>query len=141
MIESKSVYCEVQDKSSYEELLINLKSLSRVQVGDKLCATDQGRFFVKDTRVLQFLVRWVMGDNRAKMVEMLKNLYTSLNTALFAPESTYSKTEKLKLVHLVPSVIFGIENMKSTYQGDKITQFSLENIVDDFQSILTRWDN
>jgi hypothetical protein len=140
---------ENREKEELEDLLINLKSISRLQIHEKLYIqyTDKKKnYLIKDNRikVLQSLVRWAAGDSRERIIEIIKRYLDQVNTFLYGFDhgnlKNYNRHDKLKVIHLIPSVIVGLENMKATYNEDKVTLFSLENLIDAFTITLKRWD-
>lgn len=140
-----------REKEELEDLLINLKSISRLQIHEKLYIqyTDKKKIYlIKDNRikVLQSLIRWAAGDSRERIIEIIRRYLEQVNTFLYGSDNVhvntknYNRHDKLKVIHLIPSVIVGLENMKATYNEDKVTLFSLENLIDAFTITLKRWD-
>ena len=119
-----------------EDLLVNLKSISTIRVDEKLCTTCDGRYLVRDERLFQFLVRHLTGDCRSRIMDFIDKVLADLNTHLERTEG--DKWERTRLVRLLPSVLVGLENIKTTYRADKVILFRLENLIDSLRHALKK---
>ena len=121
------------DKKKLNLLLVNLKSISRVQPYDKLQIVDN-MYIIIDERFLQFIQRWLNGDNRKHVLTFIENLI--IQSQDFILNDKLVKDDRMKLIRILSGFIIGLENLKFTYQDDQITIFILENFIDDIQKLI-----
>jgi hypothetical protein len=121
---------------SLEDLVVNLKSISSVRVGEKLYVTRDSRYLVRDERVFQSVVRYLTGDSRGRIMDFVDRVLADLYMHLAATD--VDEWKRVRLVRLLPSVLVGLENIKTTYQSDKVVLFRLENLVDSLRHALKK---
>lgn len=121
------------DKKKLNLLLVNLKSISRVQPYDKLQIIDN-IYIIKDERFLQFIQRWLNGDNRKYVLTFIENLIIQCQD--FILNEKLIMNDRVKLIRILSGFIIGLENLKITYQEDQITIFILENYIDDIHKLI-----
>jgi hypothetical protein len=127
---SQDSVCDIED------LMVNLKSISSVRVDEKLCTTRDGRYLVRDERFFQFVIRHLTGDCRTRIMDFIEKVLSDLNTHLERADG--DKWERTRLVRLLPSVLVGLENIKTTYRADKVILFRLENLIDSLRHALKK---
>lgn len=117
-----------------DELIVNMKSLAGSQVGDKLCITADGKYVLRDERMLQSLVRYLTGDSRERLMDFIEHIIHDLSESL--KDKKLDAWKRDKLIQLMPLTLVGLENIESTYRADKIILFRLENLVDALRQLL-----
>jgi len=148
---------ELDTKTDY--CLTNLKILSRINVGDKLCYdTDNNKFLIDEWNYAQPLFRWWAAEGRNSTV---KSLEIFINTVFRTIDNIYSNeigeeggyenvnntyytnvtrsktvfqeansTQLLTFINEMRNAIGGISNLKQTYKDDVSTVSSLDIVVE-----------
>jgi hypothetical protein len=128
----------VANKMTLEDLFINIKSVSRVQPHEKLSIVDKN-FLVIDHRSIQWLTRWFTGDNRKTVMAFIQGLILRIGELIQGNEKEINYEDKSKLIRLLPMMQVGLDNLKQSYEDDRIVIFTLENIIDSLEKILDGW--
>lgn len=111
---------------SIDDLIVNLKSIASSQVNERLCVANDGKYLLRDERYLQPVMRLITGDSRSKIVDYVERVLIDIKKHL--SHSNEWKHEKIK--QLLPQVLGGLENIKTTYRADRVILYRLENIID-----------
>ena len=127
---------EVTREMTLENLVINIKSVSRVQPHEKLSLVDT-MFLVIDQRSLKWIQRWFTGDSRKTVMAFIRGM--SMRIEEFMEGDLLAYEEKAKLIRLLPMMQVGLDNLKQSYVEDRIVIFTLENIIDALERILDGW--
>ena len=117
-----------------DDLIVNLKSIAASQVNEKLCITPDGRYILKDERYFQSVLRYVTGDSRVRLTDYIERVLSDVY--LFLSENKEEEWKKEKVSQLLPAVLTGLENIKTTYRADKIVLFRLENLIDRLRYVI-----
>jgi len=135
MIYERAIETMMDYRETYNILLINLKSISRIQPYEKIHIVDN-KFIIRDERIFQFIQRWLNGDNRKQILEFIKKIVETCEQIL--ENKQISEKDYLKIIQILPSFIIGLENLKLTYHNDKITKYILENLIDHITKLLEK---
>lgn len=113
-------------KSIDSSRIRNLKLLSQLKVGDKLCVRyhhysidPYGSFS------LRALTRLINGESRAETIESVTQLIESC-----IKQHGISNNEKKRLANEFKNVKKGVENLMVTYRGDQTSCVGLELIIE-----------
>ncbi|MEI6529727.1 MAG: hypothetical protein WCN88_05045 [Candidatus Falkowbacteria bacterium] len=119
---------EFSDHSSFDLICFNLKILSQVNQGDKLCIIE-GKSLMIEAR--SGIWRWFSSDNRLATAEFLIELVRQIKNIL--PISG----ERLKfLISDLSQAQNGLRNLAATYQSDDVMVAKLQLIRRQMESIL-----
>lgn len=135
MIYERAIETMMDYRETYNILLINLKSISRIQPYEKIHIVDN-KFIIRDERIFQFIQRWLNGDNRKQILEFIKKIVETCEQIL--ENKQISEKDYLKIIQILPSFMIGLENLKLTYHNDKITKYILENLIDHITKLLEK---
>ena len=111
---------------SIDDLIVNLKSIASSQVNERLCVASDGKYLLRDERYFQPIMRFITGDSRTKLVDYVERVLVAIKHHL----SQQNEWKRQKVVELLPQVLVGLENIKSTYRADRVVLYRLENIID-----------
>jgi hypothetical protein len=122
---------------SRDEVIVNLKILSDVQVHDKLKITN--KYLCKDNsyRIVQTVLRKVSGDSRGKILNFLNSLVEKAFDYLdedMESKGKYCNTQQF-LADLKGSVK-GLLNLKTTYSGHHPTMYRLQLLVEKIEAFI-----
>jgi len=119
---------EFSDHSKFDLICFNLKILSQVNQGDKLCIIE-GKSLMIEAR--SGIWRWFSSDNRLATAEFLIELVRQIKNIL--PISG----EQLKfLISDLSQAQNGLRNLAATYQSDDVMVAKLQLIRRQMESIL-----
>jgi hypothetical protein len=119
---------EFSDHSKFDLICFNLKILSQVNQGDKLCIIE-GKSLMIEAR--SGIWRWFSSDNRLATAEFLIELIRQIKNIL--PISG----EQLKfLISDLSQAQNGLRNLAATYQSDDVMVAKLQLIRRQMESIL-----
>ena len=149
--------------NKYDFVIVNLKVISKTPRNKRLKMTSKGFFTLEDEHILVPLKRLLYGDGRAKLIrdvnfllaetysqiklllsskhlDTTKNVTRTLNTAKFEESDTDERrivlTEINGIYRELEKSINGFENLKSTYENDKLIVGELELIVEKIKSYM-----
>lgn len=132
----------------YDFIIINLKVIAQTPRDRRLRMTGKGFFTIEDDHLLVPVKRTLFGDGRQKLIRDFNFLLeeTQAQTKLLLSskhlegEDTDDKRTTLGQIggihRELENSIVGFENLKSTYDADKLTVGKLELIVDKVRSHL-----
>lgn len=139
--------------------LTNLKILSRINVGDKLCYdTENKKFLIDEWTYAQPLFRWWAAEGRNTTVKSLESFinnvfktidniysneigeegtYENVNNTYYTnvtrPKTIFQEANSTQLLTFITEMrnaIGGISNLKQTYKDDVSTVSSLDLVVE-----------
>ena len=126
------------EKKRYDNLIINLRTLPLCNYWERLMIVDE-TYIVVDRRVGQSVRRWWWGDNRQAVVSFLQRMLDDV-TYFVKPcgpqERSLTQEMKERVVQLLPCFRTALTRVKCIYADDSITSFSLENIIDDVETMM-----
>jgi hypothetical protein len=123
---------------STDNLIINLKVIASTQVNEKLCVTPCGKYLVRDERRFQFLLRYISGDSRLRVITFIEKLLSTLEDKLECLDETNEIWRYDRLIDSLNQVLLGLENLKATYRDDRIVLFRFENVIDKLTHLLKK---
>ena len=123
---------EVQEEIEFtlDDIFVNLTLISRIEVGNKLIRND--KHVNIDTSFFPSITRWLYGQNH---VDILKFINTILNKAFYYNDvltkdtNEESRQNLIRLNNTLSNVINGLSNLMQTYNYDKLTQSSIEVMI------------
>jgi hypothetical protein len=130
------------NKYKFEEILVNLKVLSQTPRNRKLRMTSNGYFTLEDNNILVPLKRLLFGENREKLVRDLNYLFSGVGALVklllsskFIDEKDTDESRKvlsqIAAIHReLENCLIGFENLKATYEPDKLMVGELEVMMD-----------
>ena len=136
--------------NKYDFIIVNLKVISQIPRNRRLRMTTKGFFTLEDDHILVPVKRLIYGDSREKLIRdinfLLAEVYSQIKLLisskhLEAEEDTEEK--RLTLAQIagihrdLERSITGFENLKSTYESDKLMFGELELIIDKIRSHMT----
>ncbi len=138
----------MQSLDKTDRIIINLKVLSTVQEGQRLCIRGN-QFSIWDAGWTQAALRWAYGEDRWVNLEDIQLLITDalriLGTYMNLVQHAYTVPSTQAIPVPTPSAslgfvnslardlrnaIHGLENLKKTYAGDQRMIATLELLVD-----------
>jgi hypothetical protein len=125
-----------QDRKRYDALVINLRTLPLCNCWERLMVVDE-TFIVVDRRLGQSLRRWWYGDNRQMVVAFLGCMVEDVAYFVNAPRERITRQMKSRIIQLLPCFRTALTRVKCVYENDTITSFSVENIIDEVDSIMS----
>lgn len=122
-----------------EDIFINLRLISKIEVGNKLVQTD--KYVNIDTSYLPSLTRWYNGSNRNETIKFMSLIFDKafeINDKLLSLKTDESVQTLLRLGTELKNTIIGLSNLKQTYSNDKLIQSEIDVMMDNIQ---TKLDN
>ena len=131
---------------TYEEVIINLKLISEIQINDKL--RIYGNNIDIDSRYIKSIMRIFYGDGRAntvKFINMLINYAIKYSNNLIQiinsennenPELKHNKHQLNVLTTSLNTSLNGLNKIKITYQNDNVFIANIELISDKIRVIV-----
>lgn len=122
---------DFENSLTLEDIHINLRLLSKIEVGDKLILN--GKYISIDTSYAQFITRWYYGASRTDSLQFINiilnkaikyNIEFSNSTESDAPHNLFRLTSELK------NCLNGLTNLKQTYYSDKLIQSEIDVIIE-----------
>jgi hypothetical protein len=122
-----------------EDIFLNLKILSYVNVNEKIKSNDKN--IIIDNRFFQSVIRWFTHDDRTKTIENIEKIIKRgielINNRVRIIIHTNSLIEQKDNIEVLErymqhftSSIPGLDNLKVTYQGDSAIQSKLDLLID-----------
>lgn len=130
---------ETQEENDFtlDDIFVNLTLISRIEVGNKLIRND--KHVNIDTSYFPSITRWLYGQNH---IDILKFINTILNKAfeyndiLTKDKNEESRQNLIRLNNILSNVINGLSNLMQTYHYDKLTQSSIEVMINTIRNKL-----
>ncbi len=120
-----------------EEIFVNLRLISRIEVGDKLMQYD--KHFNIDNGYFRSITRWYKGENRKNTIQFMSAIFSKafeLNDKLLEDKTEDSVQTLIRLNSDLKNTLTGLNNLKQTYYSDKLVQSEIDVIMDDVQTRL-----
>jgi hypothetical protein len=136
---SESVKIEEQKELilNTEDIFVNLRLISKIEVGNKLIQTE--KHVNIDNSYFQSISRWYRGANRntsIRFISVILGKAFELNDELLDDKSEDSVQILLRLNSDLKNSLNGLNNLKQTYYSDKLIQSEIDVMIDDVQSRL-----
>ncbi len=129
---------EKQDiELTLEDVFVNLRLISKIEVGDKLIQTD--KYVNIDTSFLKFFTRWYYGTNRNNTLGFINVVLLKafeINNKLLEEKTDESVQILLRLTTDMKNSVNGLINLKHTYSSDKLIQSEIDVMIDNIRSKL-----
>ena len=122
---------------STEDIFVNLRLISKIEVGNKLIQTD--KHVNIDNSYFQSISRWYRGANRntsIRFISVILGKAFELNDELLDDKTEDSVQILLRLNSDLKNSLNGLNNLKQTYCSDKLIQSEIDVMIDDVQSRL-----
>lgn len=113
-----------------DELIINLKVLSKLDKNNKLTTKEKFLNLQSSYMLPEFLSRWWNGDNRDESLKFLDNLAT---------KSIKFLKENDDLLQNIQESLVGLENLKDTYSKCTQTNARLDVIIEKINKGITEY--
>ncbi len=120
-----------------EDVFVNLRLISKIEVGDKLIQTD--KYVNIDTSFLKFFTRWYYGTNRNNTLGFINVVLLKafeINSKLLEEKTDESVQILLRLTTDMKNSVNGLINLKHTYSSDKLIQSEIDVMIDNIRSKL-----
>lgn len=135
--------------SKYDFIIVNLKVIAQIPRDRRLRITGKGYFTIEDDHVLVPLKRTVFGDGRQKLIRdvdfLLDEVQSQIKLLLSSryleagEDDDDKRATSTKIVAIYKELdrsILGFNNLKSTYDSDKLMVGKLELIIDKVQKFM-----
>ena len=122
---------------STEDIFVNLRLISKIEVGNKLIQTE--KHVNIDNSYFQSISRWYRGANRntsIRFISVILGKAFELNDELLDDKTEDSVQILLRLNSDLKNSLNGLNNLKQTYCSDKLIQSEIDVMIDDVQSRL-----
>lgn len=134
---SSNISQEEETEFTLDDIFVNLTLISRIEVGNKLIRNN--KHVNIDTSYFPSITRWLYGQNH---IDILKFINTILNKAfeyndiLTKDKNEESRQNLIRLNNILSNVINGLSNLMQTYHYDKLTQSSIEVMINTIRNKL-----
>ena len=115
-----------------DELIINLKVLSKLDKNNKLTTKEKFLNLQSSYMLPEALSRWWNGDNRDESLKFLDNLAT---------KSIKFLNENDDLLQNIKESLIGLENLKDTYSKCTQTNARLDVIIEKINKGIQEYEN
>jgi len=112
-----------------DKIIINLKIISILQVGDKLCIR-RGNLQIDQESNVRSLKRWFLRDSRDSFLLFIRDIFRKINLI-------ENKKDLSRITCEFEKVEIGLENLKITYSYDPVTIATIDNLVNKLREIKT----
>ena len=128
--------CTLEDiELTLEDIFINLRLISRIEVGDKLIQNN--KHVNIDNSYLQFITRKINGSNRNDNLSFINNVLTKAyhyNDNLICLRDDNSAQLLFRLTTDLKNAINGLINLKLTYCADKLVQSEIDVMIENIRA-------
>lgn len=124
---------------SKEDIYVNLTLLSKIEVGDKLIRSKSDKHLNIDTSYLQFITRWFKGNSRNTSLQFINLVLTKafeINDNLLKEKTDIAAQSLFRLTSDLKNALNGLNNLKQTYNFDKLIQSEIDVMIDNIRSKL-----
>jgi hypothetical protein len=112
-----------------DKIIINLKIISILQIGDKLCIR-RGNLQIDQESNIRSLKRWFLRDTRDNFLLFIRDIFRKINLI-------ENKKDLSRITCEFEKVEIGLENLKITYSYDPVTIATIDNLVNKLREIKT----
>lgn len=139
-----------EDNLNLETIVLNLKIIAKIQIGNKLCINEKNVFI--DNTYFQSIYRYFNDNSRSKTIDFLEYLDKELSIKIENilnnsnnPElDLFLNTRESILVNLNHNIqlsLVGLNNLKDTYDNDQFTKSKIEIIINSFELKIKKISN
>lgn len=129
-------------KLDIEDNILNLKIISKIKEGDKLCISDK-IIKIDPPSILQGVNRWINSEGRGVTLDRLKNIIDdTLNITEKLLDSEKNKKDAIekdldennsqifqKFIIEMTNSLLGLENLKKTYNQDILVTSQIDILL------------
>ena len=128
------------NEDSIDYIITNLKIISIVQINEKL-GIKKGHLIIDRDSNIQPIKRWLNRDSRDMVLnfikDLLKNICNSLNKIKSLEQQDYLWNLGRILIEM-DSIESGLNNLKTTYSDDPVTNANIDNLITKSREIMQR---
>lgn len=117
---------------SPEDIFINLTVLSKIAPGDKLIIENEHLLNI-DISLIPSLSRWLRGISR---LEVMQFISTVLKHAFELHDTEQNEQQLFRLTADLKNALTGLNNLKLTYQSDKLVQSEIDVMMENIRTRL-----
>ena len=137
-IENKIKDINMPFNLTLSEVFVNLILIAKIEIGDKIFHT--GKFMNIDTRYLAFFYRWFANIDRndsIKFINCVLNQAFEYNKKMMEYNDDGNNNLLLfRLTSDLKNCINGLNNLKHTYNNDKLILSELDVIIDNIRTVI-----
>ena len=115
-----------------DKIIINLKIISILQIGDKLCIR-RGNLQIDQESNIRSIKRWLLRDTRDNFLLFIRDIFRKINLI-------ENKKDLSRITCEFEKVEIGLENLKVTYSYDPVTIATIDNLVNKLREINKLWE-
>ena len=133
-ITSSDIHLPISELTLHD-ISINLRLISKIEIGDKLYPTD--KYINIDNSWMPSVTRWLYGVNRNKNLEFITSIINRafiLNNSISNDKSPEAPQMLLRLTSDLSNSIHGLLNLKQTYISDKLIQSELDVMIENIRN-------
>lgn len=128
------------NEDSIDYIITNLKIISIVQINEKL-GVKKGHLVIDRDSNIQPIKRWFNRDSRDMILnfikDLLKNICNVLNKIKSLEQQDYLWNLGRILIEM-DSIESGLNNLKTTYSDDPVTNANIDNLIIKSREIMQR---
>lgn len=139
-----------EENLNLETIILNLKIIAKIEIGNKLCINEKNIFI--DNTYFQSIYRYFNENSRFKTIEFLEYLDKEISVKIENilnnknnPElDLFLNTRESILVdlnHNIQISLVGLKNLKETYNDDQYTKSKIEIIINSFELKIKKISN
>ncbi len=128
---------------NYDYIIVNLKVFAHVARNQRICMTSKGYFTIEKEYIWQSIKRFLYGESREKLIRdinfLISQVYAQIKLLITSKhlDDEEESDSKRAILNKIGSIyrelersLTGFENLKSTYEADKLMIGELELIID-----------
>jgi hypothetical protein len=118
---------------SIEDIFINLKLISKIDVGDKLTFNNEtnNRYINIESSYIPSIARWLHNIDRNKCINFVSNI---ISQSFKINDTTNDIQFLLRFTSEFKNVISGLMNLKQTYSDDKLIQSEIDVLIENIRN-------
>ena len=110
-----------------DNIITNLKIISLLQPNEKL-NIRKGHLNIDHGSNLQFIKRWIYGDNRYNVLKFIKIIFRDI-------QKIKNKKSLKKILNEFEKVEIGLKNLKITYSDDSVINVNIDIIINKMNNL------
>jgi hypothetical protein len=133
--EPEQNYSPEDSELTLEDIFVNLRLISRIEVGDKLIQNN--KHVNIDNSYLQFITRKLNGSNRNDNLSFINHVLIKAyqyNDNLIGLRDDNSAQLLFRLTTDLKNAINGLINLKLTYCADKLVQSEIDVMIENIRA-------
>jgi hypothetical protein len=136
-IDNKEIEVNNNNDLTLEDIYINLRVLSKLEIGNKLIKNN--KHINIDSSYLQFVYRWYNGTNRSNTIYFITHILLKafeISEQLIDLQTEESTQLLFRLNNELKNSINGLLNLKQTYSNDRLIQSEIDIMIDNIRTKL-----